>query len=165
MITTARYIVPTNDQIIVDEQTTMHWPSNTHWDAKVQACIDDGNTIAPYDEWYGRTDDDIRELRKLDNMEYMYSLMATAETNPEDGVTLTDREVKKNQLRRDIGAKHKNNKNKNTDDAMIDFQYQLVADLEAADDMLDAITVRQDLINWVPTNASWTPWVAPAYIP
>lgn len=165
-IIAARYITPAHEPLIADQDNGLQinmpsYPSGSHYDTQMEEYLDGGGIIADYDEFYDMSNNDIKDLRYQDNYNYMTDLIAASELNPVEGVNINAHKAKKNKLHRDTGAKHKNNKNKKVDDDIIDYQYQLVADLDAADDTVELFTARQDIIDWVPENAIWTVWIAP----
>jgi hypothetical protein len=81
MISTVRYLNPEGTQLKVDEATTMNWPSGTHWDDKVQDWIDAGNTIEPYNEWYGLDQQQIKAIVKA-HLDAYYWPKYEAHENP-----------------------------------------------------------------------------------
>jgi len=165
MITYARYSTPDYIAIAATLDTGAiinlpSYPSHTHYDAQMEEYLLTG-IIEPYDEFYGQSDDDIKETRMQDNQTHATRLSVEAELNPEQGVFMNERQAKNNKTRRDTGAKHKNNKNKKVDDDLIDYQWNVAIELDDADDQVAALTTRQEIIDWIPNNASWSVWVAP----
>ena len=142
MVTTVRYIVPTNDQIIVDEQTTMHWPSNTNWDRKVHDWIDAGNTIDPYDPHYGIDTEQIRANKYLLNADLADGQIEVAQSNPVQGVQLDERETRKAATRRDNRA-HQQNGITDQDDALVTVHHVGGGLPSACVGLVDHVVVQQ----------------------
>ena len=159
MVTTVRYIVPTNDQIIVDEQTTMHWPSNTNWDRKVHDWIDAGNTIDPYDPHYGIDTEQIRANKYLLNADLADGQIEVAQSNPVQGVQLDERETRKAAARRDNRA-HQQNGITDQDDALADHIELIYDAQDQADDAVENMT-RAQLIAYDGSSISWPTWTPP----
>jgi len=164
MITEIRYTIdPDIIDVYYEDQTkvTMHWPSGTWRDEEVQAWLDLGNTILPYDQYFGWTDEQIKSLKYGENAEHATSLADAAQLNPTEGDVVTSRQAKKNKARRDNAAKRKNNQITDQDDELLDYNDQVLDSQDQADDAVEALSDRQDIINWDPLLANWPTWVPP----
>ena len=88
MITTVRYTNAQNTGIVVDDQTWLAWPSDTHWDADVQEWIDAGNTITPFAEFYGWTLPQAQAAKTRESEQYAADLIHAANAHPQQGLNV-----------------------------------------------------------------------------
>ena len=135
-------------------------PVSSNLEAEVQAWLDEGNIIAVFDIYHGVPDADLKEFRYIDNATYAQLQVDIAEANPIIGVDLDERNAKKENERRLNRAKGKLRLT-DADDALSDHIDSIMDSLDLADDGVEALSVRQDIIDWVPTNVTWPIWVAP----
>lgn len=171
-IASARWVYneygPASDSVAVVEDDGSEWalpypvePDNaTQQSRKLDAWVAEGNTIAPADRWYGMTDEEVREIKYEENEVYAQALVDTAETTPIQGITLTNREKRKNINRRNNAAKHKNNQITNQDEDLLDHIDQVLDAQNLADDTVENLT-GDTLRNWTPDMATWPVWTPP----
>lgn len=110
----------------------------------------------------GISDDDLREVRYQENNTYADLLAGQAAMTPEQGVVLTERQVLKQDARRNnIGRWNKDLKVSDADDYLFDWLDTLADALDQADDAVEVLD-RAALEAWVPTNSpfwpTWTPY-------
>jgi len=114
MITNVRYTneEQTSIEVVDDTQGTWYqdWPSGTWRDTEVQAWLDAGNIISPYDPQYGMTFSQIKVAKMREGQEYGRELVRQAHANPYDGAIIEDtavyreKEQSKRRLRSDKKA-------------------------------------------------------------
>ena len=165
-VTDVRYTTPEQVPVNVeyDDQTEVSmasYPSGTWRDADVAEWLDAGNSIQPYDPYYGQTDEQIRQQRYADNKAHAEDLIRAAQSNPVQGVNLDNRETEKEAKKRDNRG---NGKDKVTDqdDALVDHIDDVYDAQDLADDQVEAMNNREDIINWTPDLQSWPVWSPPA---
>lgn len=125
-----------------------------------QELTDSGVTVAPFDPWYGFTDEQIKQQRYADNQAHADDLIRAAQSNPIQGVNLDERETGKEAKKRQNRG---NGKDKVTDqdDALVDHIDDVYDAQDNADDQVEAMSDRQQIIDWVPTMQTWPVWNPP----
>ena len=165
-VTNVRYSDVSNVPLIVSydsepDVNMAQYPSGTWRDAGVQEWLDAGNTIQPYDRWYGMTLDEVKEVGYAEVDAELAKRVDAAEHNPSAGVNLSDSATRRENAKRDNKAKRKNNKISDADDHLYDHLTEL-ADF-AESDGLDVIEACSDtacvqaVIDSLPSLA-WPTW-------
>ena len=165
IITTARYttIEHIPIELIMDtgSKITMPvYPSNTHYDAAMQEYLDGGGQIDAYDQYYGITDEALREQKYNLNASLADSEVEAAEATPVQGPTLDTRKTEKENLRRENRGK-RNNKMTDADDEMADHVDSVMDVLDQADDEVENLN-RTELEAWDGSTIVWPVWTPPA---
>ena len=164
LIVTTRYTTAEHIpiEIITDSEevwTIPTYPSNTNFDIAVQEFLDNGGVIEPYDQYYGFSDDDLREGNYVLNAALADGQIQLAEETPVAGPTLTTRQTEKENLRRNNRGK-RNNKMTDADDVMADHVDSIMDVLDQADDEVENLS-RPELEAWDGSTIIWPVWVSP----
>jgi len=128
------------------------YPGSNKFAQDVQAWVDAGNTIADYPH------DSLKRLKYRENAEYAASQSHIAYSNPADGVTLDDHGVKKENIKRSNKAKRKVNKISQADDHLLSHIELIMDVLDTADSAVEALSTRDEIINWNPASVVWPGW-------
>ena len=119
-IIAARYSDETSIPIIVTLDTGSEirmpsYPSGTHYDRQMADFLDGGGTIVDYDQYYGISDNDLREQKYNLNAELAQAQVEAAEATPIQGTTLDGRETKKEKRPKKDGTQNQRKKSGNLD--------------------------------------------------
>ena len=163
-ITAARYSDETTIPVTIVENGQdvfmPAFPSGTSYDRLVQEFLDVGGVIDPYDQYYGISDDKLREEKYNLNAELAQTEVEAAEATPVVGPTLDPRKREKENLRRNNRAK-RNNKMTDADDVMADHVDDVGDVLDQADDEVENLN-RAALEAWNGSTIVWPMWVPPS---
>ena len=163
MITQAWYVTPEHDDfILVDDgrEVTTGYPLNSEYALKMDEFIDNGGVIEPYDQYFGLTLDEVKEIgySAVDTEEAVR--VFAAQHNPATGVNLSDTGAVRANNKRNNKAKKKNNGISDADDHLLDH-IDLLDDFgETLRDQIEACGSNacvHAVIGSVP-SAAWPAW-------
>lgn len=163
MITEIIFTNPEETAVIVNygdgSSQGRSWPAVGNGAGEIYVWLE-SNSVTPYNEFYGLSDDDLKVKNYAINAELAQVQILAAEANPIQGIVLDERGTRKENGRRANRAKGLLKLTDN-DDALADHIDLIMDALDTGDDAVEALNDRQALENWDGSSIIWPVWSPP----
>lgn len=162
MITNIRYTTADNISVaLIDNGSEWFtaYPIEGEFEEKANAWYADGNTITPYDEFYGWSDEHLLARAYEINLGLGQAQVEAAEATPSNGVSLSPNNTRKENTRRNNRAK-RNAGMTDADDAMADYVDSVMDAIDLGDDAAE-VADRATLETWDGSGMTFPIWSPP----
>ena len=164
-IFTVRVSTEFGDYMVNGDIQVPNDPNNTQYKEVQYWDTLPGNSIAPYDPYFGMTVPEAQAVKYQEIDEYSEGLIDGANANPYIGKTTRPNKNKakvSTRINHSSNGKPKNDLDKDRDDVLADYSDDVMDSNDSAGDIVEALSGVTPIMELdVPSMVSWPTWIPP----